>query len=172
MKHSQILASAAVMSLTLLCMGAGQAGATQSVGVSSPTEISHGQLAPKQASSHPSPAAGAVVALDTITCTPNVQNPHNSSHVNGTINVVVTLTCTAPVSQINIRAALYKNGTLVKDSGQKTFNGTASAQNNAAVPCSNGTYQGWMSYGVAFPAGYTPPTGASSGYGNAVSITC
>jgi hypothetical protein len=115
---------------------------------------------------------GPAVTNATIVCTPNVQNPHNSSHVNGTINVVVTLTCTSVVPQINIRAALYKNGLLVKDSGQRTFNNTAFAQNNAAVPCSNGTYQGWMSYGVLFPPGFTPPTGASSGFGNAVSIVC
>lgn len=115
---------------------------------------------------------GPAVTNATIVCTPNVQNPHNSSHVNGTINVVVTLSCTGVVPQINIRAALYKNGLLVKDSGQKTVNNTTFAQNNAAVPCSNGTYQGWMSYGVLFPPGYTPPTGASSGFGNAVNIVC
>jgi hypothetical protein len=101
-----------------------------------------------------------------------VQNPHNSSHVNGTVNVVVTLTCTSAVPQINIRAALYFNGNLVKDSGQRTVNNSSSAQNNAAVPCRNGTYQGWMSYGVLFPPGFVPPTGASSGFGNVVPITC
>lgn len=107
-----------------------------------------------------------------IVCTGNVQNPHKSSHVPGTVNVVVTLACTASVPQINIRAALYRNGLLVKDSGQKTVNNSSFAQHNAAVPCQNGTYQGWMSYGVLFPPGYVPPTGAGSGFGNSVSITC
>ncbi len=107
-----------------------------------------------------------------ITCTPQVQYPHKSTHVPGTVNVVVTLTCTAPVSGINIRAALYRNGALVSDSGQKSFSGTSFASHNAAEPCHNATYQGWMSYGVAFPPGYVPPTGASSGFGPVVNITC
>jgi hypothetical protein len=92
--------------------------------------------------------------------------------VNGTVNVVVTLKCTAAVTQIGIRAALYRNGNLVKDSGQKNFFGTSSGQNNAAEPCHTATYQGWMSYVVVFPPGYVPPTGSSSGFGNAVPITC
>ncbi|HZM75107.1 MAG TPA: hypothetical protein VFC19_05235 [Candidatus Limnocylindrales bacterium] len=105
-------------------------------------------------------------------CTGNVQNPHKSTHVPGTVNVVVTLTCTSTVPQINIRAALYRNGLLVKDSGQKTVNNSSFAQHNAAVPCVNGTYRGWMSFGVLFPPGYVPQTGAGSAFGNSVSITC
>jgi hypothetical protein len=132
--------------------------------------VQHEQLS--TAASAPSASPGRVAPATTITCTPNVQNPHNSSHVNGTVNVVVTLTCTSVVPQINIRAALYFNGNLVKDSGQKTVNNSNVARNNAAVPCKNGTYQGWMSYGVLFPPGFVPQTGASSGFGNAVSITC
>jgi hypothetical protein len=108
----------------------------------------------------------------TIVCTPNVQNPHNSSHVHGTVNVVVTLACTSAVTKIGIRAALYRNGLLVKDSHEKDFFGARFAQNNAAEPCHNATYQGWMSYIVVFPPGYVPPTGSSSGFGNAVRITC
>ncbi|HEV7756131.1 MAG TPA: hypothetical protein VGO94_09770 [Mycobacteriales bacterium] len=138
-----------------------------------PAPPSHG-VAPASppATSDSSHGQRRATATDTIVCTPNVQNPHNSSHVNGTVNVVVTLSCTAPVSQINIRAALYRNGALVRDSGQRTVNGSSFAQNNAAEPCHNATYQGWMSYGVAFPPGYVPPTGSGSGYGSAVTITC
>jgi hypothetical protein len=132
--------------------------------------VQHEQLS--IAASAPSASPGHAAPAATITCTPQVQNPHNSSHVNGTVNVVVTLKCTSVVPQINIRAALYFNGNLVKDSGQRTVNNSSSAQNNAAVPCKNGTYQGWMSYGVLFPPGFVPPTGAGSGFGNAVSITC
>lgn len=60
----------------------------------------------------------------------------------------------------------------MRDSGQKTVNGRASAQNNAAVSCSDATYQGWGSFGVAFPAGYVPPTGAGSDWGSSVYINC
>ena len=120
-------------------------------------------------SSSTSPDLGVAAV---IVCTGNVQNPHKSTHVPGTVNVVVTLTCTARVPQINIRAALYRNGLLVKDSGQKTVNNTSFASHNAAVPCVSGTYRGWMSTGVLFPPGYIPPTSAGSAFGNSVSITC
>jgi hypothetical protein len=143
---------------------------TQSV---APVAIGGGSAtAARQILAITSAPSGTVTAANVIVCRPNVQNPHNSSHVRGTVNVVVTLKCTAAVRQINIRAALYFNGRLVKQSGQRTFNNTGSAQNNAAVPCRNGTYQGWMSYGVLFPPRYVPPTGAGSGFGRAVRITC
>jgi len=107
-----------------------------------------------------------------VVCVANVQNPHKSVHVPGTVNVVVTLTCNATVPQINIRAALYRNGLLVRDSGQKTVNNSNFAQHNAAVPCRNGTYRGWMSFGVLFPPAHVPQTGAGSLFGNSVFITC
>jgi hypothetical protein len=150
---------------------AGSAGPT--TGNAAPAAIgANSATTPGRVLASTSAPAGQVTTAAVIVCTPNVQNPHNSSHVNGTVNVVVTLSCTSVVPQINIRAALYFNGLLVRDSGQRTVNNSNFAQNNAAVPCRNGTYQGWMSYGVLFPPGYVPPTGASSGFGNAVSITC
>lgn len=115
---------------------------------------------------------GQTGAAAVITCTPNVQSPHNSTHVPGTVNVVVTLSCTGAVPRIGIRAALYRSGNLVKDSGTKNVYGARSAQNNAAETCHRATYQGWMSYVVQFPAGYVPPTGASSGFGPTRAITC
>ena len=102
----------------------------------------------------------------------NTQYPHKSTHVPGTVNVVTVVTCTAPVPQINIRAALYRNGILVKDSGQKAVYNSPSAQNNAAVTCSNGSYQGWGSFGVLFPPGYVPQTGTGSDWGSVASTTC
>jgi hypothetical protein len=92
--------------------------------------------------------------------------------VRGTVNVVVTVKCTGAVPTISVRAALYRNGHLVKQSAVRTVHNARSAQNNAAVPCTSGTYQGWMSYGVVFPPRYVPPTGSSSGFGQAVKITC
>lgn len=116
--------------------------------------------------------AGGAITAATIVCTLNVQNPHNSSHVGGTVNVVVVLTCTSAVPYISIRAALYRNGGLVKDSGAKSVYNSRTAQNNAAVACSDANYRGWGSFAVTFPPGYAPPTGAGSGYGNQVYIDC
>ncbi|WP_035791901.1 hypothetical protein [Kitasatospora mediocidica] len=176
MTNRRMMTAAAVLAVLALPLSSGLAGA----------EAPSGQAGPSVLASPPDKAGdvlatGSITAVrpadgfapqDTIVCTPQVQNPHNSSHVNGTVNVVVTLKCTKAVPDIAIRAALYRNNLLVKDSGQKNVANSSSAQNNAAVPCSNANYQGWMSYGVAFPPGYTPPTGSGSGFGNQVSITC
>lgn len=107
-----------------------------------------------------------------ITCVLNVQNPHNSSHVRGSVNVVVTMTCTSPVDAISVRAALYRNGVLVKDSGTSTSTGVTFKQNNAAVSCVNGSYTGWGADNVQFPPGYTPSSGSGTAVRNTVSITC
>ncbi|MCD9141135.1 hypothetical protein [Streptomyces albireticuli] len=107
-----------------------------------------------------------------IRCTGQVQRPHNSTHVPGTVNVVVTVSCTAPVQEITTRAALYKNGQLVNQSALRTQHNTASAQNNAAVRCSPGNYRGWMYFKVVFPPGYNPPTASANGFGQEVPISC
>jgi hypothetical protein len=117
-------------------------------------------------------APGRLAAQDTITCTPNVQNPHNSTHVPGTVNVVATFSCTAPVTELNVDAALYRNGVLVAESGYNSVTGSSYAQNNAAEPCNNATYQGWGGFYVIFPPGYEPPAGSTSGFGNPAAITC
>lgn len=107
-----------------------------------------------------------------IRCEGQVQRPHNSTHVPGTINVVVTVSCTAPVPEITTRAALYKNGQLVNQSALRTQRNTRSGQNNAAVRCSPGNYRGWMYFKVVFPPGYQPPTGSGNGLGQEVPISC
>lgn len=107
-----------------------------------------------------------------IRCQGQVQRPHNSTHVPGTVNVVVTVSCSAAVPEITTRAALYKNGQLVNQSTLRTQHNTRSAQNNAAVRCSPGNYRGWMYFKVVFPPGYNPPTGSANGLGQEVAISC
>jgi hypothetical protein len=94
----------------------------------------------------------------TITCTLQVQNPHNSSHVKGTVNVVATIGCTAPVSGLAIAVGLYRNGTLVS-TGSNSNVGSASIQANAAIACTTATYTGAADGAVIFPPGYEPPEG-------------
>ncbi len=76
------------------------------------------------------------------------------------------------VRSISLNAALYRNTSLVNQSGSTTSYGVASKQSNAAVSCSNATYQGWGSYYIQFPFGFTPQDGSGSKYGNSVNITC
>lgn len=108
-----------------------------------------------------------------ISCNLNVQNPHNSTHVPGSVNVVVTVQCTSQVAAIALRSALYYEGGLVSDSGSSTSTGVAFKQSNAAwSPCVSGSYVGWGSTNVQFPPGYTPASGSITSYGNTVSILC
>ncbi|MEV8536880.1 hypothetical protein [Streptomyces sp. NPDC051211] len=90
----------------------------------------------------------------------------------GTVNVVVTVSCTAPVPEITTRAALYKNGQLVNQSTLRSQRNTRTAQNNAAVRCSPGNYRGWMYFKVVFPPGYNPPTASANGFGQEVALSC
>ncbi len=116
--------------------------------------------------------ASSVSGSGQIDCSLNVQNPHNSSHVRGTVNVVVVATCTSTVDYISLNAALYQNNNLVNQSGSTTSYNVSSKQSNAAVSCSDATYQGWGSYYIKFPSGYLPDSISDSKFGNAVSITC
>lgn len=135
---------------------------TQTVMIVSATKASSPDTAP-------SPDASQAARID---CDLNVQNPHNSRHVGGMVNVVVVATCTSTVTSISLNAALYRDDHRVKESGATTSYGVKSKQANAAVACSNGTYQGWGNYAVVFPPGYKPQSGSKSKFGTKVNITC
>jgi hypothetical protein len=107
----------------------------------------------------------------TITCKVQIQNPHNSSHVRGTVNVVTTVKCTARVADIKLNVQLYHNGRQVAARG---FNraGVSSLQGNAAHACASGSYQGRAQVTVAFPPGYKPPVERASVASRTVNIHC
>lgn len=131
--------------------------------------------AAQRASATSSTASGDRQAADSENhMCPGRDNPHKSTHVPGTINVIVNVTCTEPVTQITIRGGFYYNGALTYVGPSKSFSGKATASTNAAVPCKSGYYQGYISYSVKFPPGYEPPTGGGSGADNpnVVKITC
>lgn len=112
----------------------------------------------------PSAAAGP----DIIVCTPNLQDPHESTHSGQTIvNVIGTVECTSAVTLIQIQVQLWYDGSPVSTSPTKEAAETAGpvSQNTTAL-CLSGTYTGWMWYWVQWPPGYTPSTGSSSGFGN------
>jgi hypothetical protein len=101
-----------------------------------------------------------------------VQQPHKSTHVPGTINVVAVVACTSRVPSLAVRVALYRNFRLVKMSATRSFRNTRLGANNAAVACRNGRYRGVAVFAVVFPAGFTPPTAVGRGGGDARRITC
>lgn len=115
--------------------------------------------------------AGSVSPNAAITCKVQIQNPHNSSHVRGTVNVVTTVKCTARVADIKLNVQLYRNGRQVASRG---FNraGVNSLKGNAAHACSSGNYQGRAQVTVTFPPGYRPPVESGSVASRTLSIHC
>lgn len=108
---------------------------------------------------------------NTIWCSINVQNPHKSSHVPGTVNVISRVDCTAPVASISEGVWLYRDGALVSSRGARNY-GVAALQVNTTTACVNGNYVGEGLATVYFPAGYYPPAGTIGMTTLPVPITC
>lgn len=172
--RASVNVSLAVGVFALVSLQPGEAFAASGAGVSAlsdpltPAIADFGPVVPTTAESTSTESTTGSV----ITCQPDVQYPHLSSHVNGTVNVVVTVKCTGTVDRISIRAALYRNGPLVKDSGSKAVTFTRSAQNNAAEACNIADYTGWGSWVVTFLSNYTPRFLSGSGFGSSAHINC
>jgi hypothetical protein len=125
------------------------------------------------ATSAPQAAAAAIV------CKFQVQDPHNSTHVGGTVNVVATVSCVPAAESLSIRVTLYK---VVCDPGcsQVPYGVTGSAKNvgkatiqaNSAASCSSGDYFGVSYATIVAPPGFTPPSANVSGSGRTVAISC
>jgi hypothetical protein len=113
----------------------------------------------------------SAAAQTTITCTLAIQNPHNSSHVPGTVNVVATWACTAPVSELSIDVQLFLDGVQVGQ-GSNANAGSAALQANAAATCVPGQYFGTAQGSVVFPPGFVPPSGSASVQSPTVLISC
>ena len=122
------------------------------------------------------PAASTVtpalkgVGPTVIICTAKANNPHNSTHVRGTVNFVGSINCTAPVASLHMTLTLSFDGFPVA-SKPKSNAGRASISNNVAAGCSSGGWQGSTVGTVTFPPGYTPHSGTVSA-SNEQSITC
>jgi hypothetical protein len=96
-----------------------------------------------------------------ITCTAKANNPHDSSHVGGTVNFVGSVSCTAPVASLNLTLSLYL-GSYVQATNNKSNTGNATISNNVSALCSSGGWQGTTYAVVTFPPGYVPASGVIS----------
>lgn len=111
-----------------------------------------------------------------ISCSLNVQNVHPSSHVNGTINGIATVNCTAPAGQLQIAYSLIRLQPYTQWGGPTRTNaGYSSIQTNRAVSCSEGPaqFRGWAQGVIAPPPGYElvgPAT--TNAYGNITGVAC
>jgi hypothetical protein len=116
------------------------------------------------------PANAAVIGV----CTMQVQDPHPSSHVNGTINVVGTASCTVTMTEIYVKVTLQRaDGASWPGTTNDYFN-TAQQQANAAAPCGAGpgTFRGYMSYVLRAPAGVNPSYSSGTVYGIWKGVAC
>lgn len=107
-----------------------------------------------------------------VVCEKKVNNPHESTHVPGTVNIVVSLVCSAVVYNVRLRISLYFNGKEVATTSYRTFGDTAGASTNLAVPCRTGVYQGWGYADWENPVGDDPHKAKLEGWGFKVKVTC
>ncbi len=104
-------------------------------------------------------------------CHFQVDRPHKSTHVPGTVNVIAWIQCNRPADKIEMTLGLALNGV---EFNSATFanSGSAYLQGNVAVPCVSGTYNGAAAARITFPSGSFPRIrNGSAGSGN-VDITC
>lgn len=154
-----VLAVCAVGSCTILSI----IGATPSANAATyPPTISSTRsgASPEFSSSGPS----------VISCSAKANNPHDSSHVGGTVNFVGSVTCSSPVASIRMTLTLLWDGyeQAAKTNGNS---GQATLSNNVAAPCSSGGWQGSVVGTVVMPPGYLPQSGTVSA-SSVVSISC
>ena len=121
--------------------------------------------------SPPTSPVGGASPQATITCNLTIDNPHKSTHVPETVNVVSNVTCDNVVSSISITTKLFRAGIQVASSnsfGAEVF----MLNGNAAVNCVNGEYGGTADATVVFPPGYSPPSESGHVASPVVNITC
>ena len=106
-----------------------------------------------------------------IHCNVTIDNPHNSGHNPGNVNVVSHVTCDNIVSSIAITTRLFRSGIQVASTPayRADFN---FLNGNAAVSCLNASYGGVADVTVVFPPGYTPASGSTTVGTPVVPITC
>jgi hypothetical protein len=122
--------------------------------------------------------AGAQAAAASILCTLKANNPHDSGHVNGTINTTATATCrggnNGNMVSIDVTARLIRSG-VTKATGSGRTTGQNNAGANAAVPCkgnSPGSFRGDAGAFILAPPGYRPVNATLYSTSIALGVTC
>lgn len=92
----------------------------------------------------------------TTKCTIKANYPYDSSHVGGTVNATMTVSCSGPKpKRISITTRLDRiNGT--HESKNTVTKNKGTAQSNAALPCKKGKYQTSGVASITFQAASVP----------------
>jgi hypothetical protein len=118
-----------------------------------------------------SPANAVVVGV----CTIKANNPHPSTHFNGTINSTGTVSCTVVMQEIYLAVYLEKsNGSTWSSYPFYDVFNTSSASENASTLCSQGpgTFRTRVSYVLRAPVGYSPAYTANTIYSPWMGVAC
>lgn len=169
--------AAVAFTVQLLWSAAGVAAADPTPAPPSPAT---GKSGPSNISSKSVPSNTAAAAIF-FTCTINAQNPHNSGHQPGTINVQAVTSCTPAGATITMVVTLWKRDVPppgvpplpdIPENSTPPVVGANYVQANTAIPCSPGTYYGAADAVTVFPLGAIPPGGTIGSSSAAVPITC
>jgi len=116
------------------------------------------------------PANAVVVGVRTM----QIQDPHPSTHVNGTINVVGTASCSVTMNEIYVHVVLQRSDGASWPGTTNDYYNTPQQQANAAAPCSAGpgTFRGYLSCVLRAPAGYNPSYSVNTIYGIWKGVAC
>jgi hypothetical protein len=106
-------------------------------------------------------------------CSLRVHDPHLSTHVPGTINVVARVECNRPVEAIEMKLGLARDWQEVV-SHTASNSGVAALEGKVAttLPCVPGAYQGAAAARVVFPPTSMPASDILNANSTTRPITC
>lgn len=108
-------------------------------GVTVLTPLVDGEIAP-------SDSVGPMAVCPTCVCKLTTNQPHNSGHVAGNINVTASVTCTSAQPRVRVTVDLLEESLFGWDQvgtrGDKTVYNKNYVSTNSAITCSPGTYKG------------------------------
>jgi hypothetical protein len=100
-----------------------------------------------------------------------VNNPHDSHHVDGRVNVIAVVSCTAPVSSIAGAISLRRDGISVATKGASST-GLATLRLQTAAVCVNGVYHAIAAASIAYPPGSIPQSSFLQASSRTLPVNC
>jgi len=111
---------------------------------------------------------------DTISCLVQLDHPHGSGHVQGTISAASRVTCTKDVASIFNKVTLLNVPKKTSSTESDLIANTKSVMEVAAKPCSEGPSQFRSSQQIEinFPPGYKPTPDIENNSSPVTSVAC
>jgi hypothetical protein len=175
MKPNRVIATLAIELLAISGLGLGLTGTSLATTSARTAQSQMRQAIPGPSSVTSAPAGRAPGSKRVvITCKITVANPHHSTHVPETADAVATVKCTGNMSGITMSASLsdYTHNRVGNNEDPCVNSGKQSLSCTAALPCEDGSYQGFGQAEVVFPPDYTPPSENISANSKVLPVTC